>query len=251
MKEETVTNFKKPRLMIISGHAADFVWRCGGTIANYTQNGSQAHIVCLTLGQRGESEALWKKGITSEDEIIRVRTDESIEAANRLGATIEFCGYQDHPFLYDQAMIERLARIICKVQPHIILTHHDTDVNNPDHESVYQLTRWAVRAASVKGAVPDQPALEFAPNLLAFEPDQSSLDGFLPDTYIDISDTADIKRSAMQAVASQADEMIGRYMDRAAFRASLMRNVPGAKYAEGFVRLHPFEGQLIPLCGLN
>ena len=30
------------RLLVVSAHAADFVWRAGGTIAKYVKNGAQA-----------------------------------------------------------------------------------------------------------------------------------------------------------------------------------------------------------------
>lgn len=237
----------QPTVLVISAHGADFVWRCGGTMARYAQEGSKVHVVCLTLGQRGESEGLWHQGIRSEEEIVALRTKESVEAAARLGATVDVLAMDDHPFTFDRSTIERLAGIMQTVRPHIILTHHATDVNNPDHEVAHQLTRWSVRAASVQGAVPEIPALDFSPHILSFESDQSSLDRFLPNVYVDISDVVDTKRHAMEAIASQSAEMIDRYLARAAFRASLMRNIPGAAFAEGFVRLHAFEGRRIPM----
>jgi 4-oxalomesaconate hydratase len=238
---------KKATVLVVSAHAADFVWRCSGTIAKYTQRQSKVHVVCLTLGQRGESESLWQDGIRSEEDIVKIRKKEAKEAAKRLGATIEILELKDHPLLYNRDTIEQLARVIRTTKPNIVLTHHATDVNNPDHESAHQLTRWAVRAASVKGVFPKLPALEFPPQIFAFEPDQCSLDQFLPDTYIDVSDVIDLKQSAMEAIASQSADMVERYLDRAAFRASLMRNIPGVKFAEGFVRHHPYEGIEIPI----
>ena len=48
--------------LVISAHAADFVWRCGGAIALHQKLGYQVTIVCLSFGERGESANLWKKG---------------------------------------------------------------------------------------------------------------------------------------------------------------------------------------------
>ena len=41
--------------LVISAHAADFVWRCGGAIALHESLGWDVTIVCLTFGERGES----------------------------------------------------------------------------------------------------------------------------------------------------------------------------------------------------
>ena len=48
--------------LIISAHAADFVWRCGGAIALHAKLGYEVSVVCLSYGERGESARLWKEG---------------------------------------------------------------------------------------------------------------------------------------------------------------------------------------------
>ena len=47
---------------IISAHAADFAWRCGGAIALHAKLGYEVSVVCLSYGERGESARLWKEG---------------------------------------------------------------------------------------------------------------------------------------------------------------------------------------------
>lgn len=49
------------RVLIISAHAADYVWRSGGTIANYINAGAAVSVVVLSCGVRGESNDLWKQ----------------------------------------------------------------------------------------------------------------------------------------------------------------------------------------------
>ena len=41
--------------LVISAHAADFVWRCGGAIALHAAKGYEVTVVCLSFGERGES----------------------------------------------------------------------------------------------------------------------------------------------------------------------------------------------------
>ena len=47
--------------LVISAHAADFVWRCGGAIALHQELGYEVTVACLSFGERGESAKLWKQ----------------------------------------------------------------------------------------------------------------------------------------------------------------------------------------------
>ena len=40
------------RLLVVSAHSADFVWRAAGAIATVTAGGSTARVVSLTFGER-------------------------------------------------------------------------------------------------------------------------------------------------------------------------------------------------------
>ena len=54
-----------PSALVVSAHAADFVWRAGGAIALHAAKGYEVTIVCLSFGERGESAKLWKQpGVT-------------------------------------------------------------------------------------------------------------------------------------------------------------------------------------------
>ena len=44
-------------VLVFSAHAADFVWRAGGAIALYASRGHRVRILCLSYGERGESQA--------------------------------------------------------------------------------------------------------------------------------------------------------------------------------------------------
>jgi len=49
----------KKTALVISAHAADFVWRCGGAIALHQQRGFDVTVACLSYGERGESARLY------------------------------------------------------------------------------------------------------------------------------------------------------------------------------------------------
>src|SRR5690606_29327555 len=71
--------------LVVSAHAADFVWRCGGAIALHAQKGFEVTVVCLSFGERGESAKLWKHPGMTLDEVKRVRRAEAENAAAALG----------------------------------------------------------------------------------------------------------------------------------------------------------------------
>ena len=52
---------KDKKVLVVSAHAADYVWRSGGTIAKYIKHGAEVHVVVLSFGIRGESAAQWRK----------------------------------------------------------------------------------------------------------------------------------------------------------------------------------------------
>ena len=77
--------------LVVSAHAADFVWRAGGAIALYAKRGCAVTIVCLSYGERGESGKLWRKEGATLEEVKEARKVEAENAANILGAAaLEF-----------------------------------------------------------------------------------------------------------------------------------------------------------------
>ena len=129
------------KLLVVSAHAADYVWRSGGTIAKYIKHGADVHVVVLSFGIRGESNDLWKKEGATYDSVKAERLAETKKAAEILGIkNIEFWDLPDYPMepaLNDETR-ERLIRKIREVQPNIIITHdkNGEDILNPDHNAV-------------------------------------------------------------------------------------------------------------------
>src|SRR5580700_8809138 len=74
-------------VLVVSAHAADFVWRAGGAIALYAQKGYRVRILCLSYGERGESDRLWKMDGMTLERVKQERQKESERAAGKqLGA---------------------------------------------------------------------------------------------------------------------------------------------------------------------
>ena len=120
--------------LVISAHAADFVWRCGGAIALHQKQGYDVTICCLSFGERGESAKLWKEeGITLE----KVKVSRQMEAENAAKALnahdIVFFDQGDYPLRMNDEEKFKLVDLIRAVQPNFMLSHSKYDPYNTDH----------------------------------------------------------------------------------------------------------------------
>ena len=98
--------------LVISAHAADFVWRCGGAIALHAELGYEVTVACLSFGERGESARLWKEG-KSLGEVKDIRRAEAEAAAKALGvAQLECFDLGDYPLDLEKADKLKLVDLI-------------------------------------------------------------------------------------------------------------------------------------------
>ncbi len=233
------------RLLVISAHAVDFVWRCGGVMARYARDGAKVRVINLTFGERGESGEVWKADskITVEG-VKKVRRAESEAAAEILGAELRCMDFDDHPLILDKARCLQLVAELRDFRPTLVLTHHESDQLNLDHSETTRAYLWALRCAQVPGVSTESKALG-AVQTCMFEPQQPEFAGFNPDIYIDITDVMDVKKKAMASVASQA-YTAESFISRAEYRGQLAQRISGdksVKYAEVFQRFEPFVGK--------
>jgi 4-oxalomesaconate hydratase len=87
----------KKTAMVVSAHSADFVWRAGGAIALYAERGWRMVVVCLSLGERGESAKLWRLPGMTLEKVEADRKNEALRAAEVLGAEVIFFDLGDYP----------------------------------------------------------------------------------------------------------------------------------------------------------
>jgi LmbE family N-acetylglucosaminyl deacetylase len=71
--------------LVIGAHSADFIWRAGGAIALYAKRGWQITVVCMTFGEKGESQKLWKNAGMTLDRVKTARRAEAEKAGDILG----------------------------------------------------------------------------------------------------------------------------------------------------------------------
>jgi 4-oxalomesaconate hydratase len=226
--------------LVITAHPGDFVWRAGGAIALHAAKGYRMKIVCMSYGERGESQFAWKKAGVAMADVKAQRRDEAERAAAILGAEIEFFDAGDYPLRPTQAMMDRAIDIFHELNPAFVLTHSLEDPYNVDHPEATRFAQEARIVAQAAGHKPDPGRAYAAPPVFLFEPHQPEQCGYRPNVILNIDDVWETKYRAFQVL--EAQKHLWGYYERVA----LNRGVQGGRnsgramtYGEAYQRLFP------------
>jgi LmbE family N-acetylglucosaminyl deacetylase len=134
-------NSPKPGpLLALGAHPDDLEFACGGVIARETRAGGAAHLVVCSRGEAGSHGTP------------RQRVAEARKAAALLGATLEFLELDGDAHLEIRAAHAiRLAGIIRRVRPAVVLAPSCVENQHPDHYRLGQMARDATRLARYGG----------------------------------------------------------------------------------------------------
>ena len=166
--------------LVITAHPGDFVWRAGGAIALHARRGMRMKILCLSFGERGESQFAWKQAGVRLEDVKTQRRDEAERAAATLGAEIEFMDAGDYPLRTTDAMLERAVHVFHELSPAFVLTHSLRDPYNVDHPEATRFAQEARIIAQAAGHKPDPSRSYAAPPVFLFEPHQPEQCDFKP-----------------------------------------------------------------------
>src|SRR5580692_1196657 len=129
-----------PPLLAFGAHPDDIEFGCGGIIARETLAGRAAHFVICS---RGESAT---HGTPAE------RTAEATKSAALLGATVEFVELDgDAELEAKPAHALKLAAVIRRIRPGIVLAPSLVENQHPDHPRLGRIVRDASRLARYGG----------------------------------------------------------------------------------------------------
>jgi N-acetylglucosamine malate deacetylase 1 len=127
-------------LLAFGAHPDDIEFGSGGVIANETRAGRKVHFVICSRGESGTY------GTPNQ------RTAEAKKAAKVLGATIEFLELDGDAHLEIRAAHSiKLAEIIRRVRPVVVLAPSVVENQHPDHSRLGKLVRGAARLARFGG----------------------------------------------------------------------------------------------------
>ena len=133
-------NSNLPTLLAFGAHPDDIEFGCGGVIARETRAGRPAHFVICSRGEAGT------RGTPAQ------RAAEAKKSAVLLGATVEFLKLDGDAHLEIRiAHALKLAAILRRLRPAIVLAPSLVENQHPDHFRLGQLARDAARLARYGG----------------------------------------------------------------------------------------------------
>lgn len=217
------------RVLAVGAHPDDLDLLCGGTLARYAREGHEVTMCHASYGDRGSFEH------TSE-EIAAIRLEEAKRAAGILGAAHATLGLSDGEVnAADPQHRRAVIDLIRETRPDVILTHSPNDYM-ADHNEVSKLVVDASHIATLPLMVTEHSAHSVVPAVYYI--DTLAGVGFAPTEYVDISDSFDIKLSALACHQSQlvwlrdhdGTDIVEQTRVSAAYRGYQC----GVRYAEAF-----------------
>lgn len=199
------------RLIVAFGaHPDDIEIGMGGTVAKLTGMGYDVRLVIATLPN-------FVKTDTKEE-----RKQESIMSAKVMGCkTPEFLDLSPEEIVFNRKFVTQINKIIHELNPEAIFTQWIGDTHQ-DHQS---LTRAVIAAAR-----------DFN-DVFMYEttiPGGISEYAFRPQLYIDVTETLEIKKTALDCFDSQKIRCGPLWIDSLVGRCSYRGYQMNAKYAEAF-----------------
>ncbi|MFH0774346.1 MAG: PIG-L deacetylase family protein [bacterium] len=187
------------RVLVVAAHPDDEVYGVGGTLARHKEAGDETFVCIVTEGCSQQYRDLGEKKLA---EITHQKKKEAKESAKILGVKEVF--FLDLPDMQLDTIAHTelngaIESCIKEVKPDILYTHHWGDVNK-DHKLVFESTMVATR-----------PGISWQIKRVLLYETPSSTEWnaplpeavFLPNVYVDISETLKKKLAAMKAYKSE------------------------------------------------
>ena len=230
------------RLLVISAHPDDIEFVLAGTVAKWVRAGTKARYVVVTSGDAGTHRMDMDR-----ETLGRIREAEQTAAAHAIGVDmVVYLRYPDGMVEPTLELRRELVREIRRFKPHTVICYDPTRlfsgesyINHPDHRAVAQAALDAISpTAAMPLAFPEQIAEGLEPHRV--RQIMAAATGH-PNTWIDISETLDLKLEALKKHDSQHD---GRRDLQALIRswAEAAGEAAGLQYAEAFRRITRPEG---------
>ena len=187
-------------VLAVGCHPDDIEFMMAGTLILLREAGCGLHYLTVANGSCGTAEL-------PVDKIVSIRRDESIAAAETLGALYHESFCNDLEVYYTQELIRKLTAVVRSVKPDIMLVPSLEDYME-DHMNT---ARIAVTAAFCRSminywSIPEEPVVD--EDIMIYHAMPHILtDGMrkkiVPESYIDITDVMDLKAKALSCHKSQ------------------------------------------------
>jgi LmbE family N-acetylglucosaminyl deacetylase len=216
------------RVLAVGAHPDDLEILCAGTLAKYARQGAQVSMAVATNGEVGSATL-------PKSEIAAIREEEARRAASIIGADFYWLGYPDE-FLFstDETRL-RFLDLVRQARPDVILAHAPSDYH-PDHRASGEIL-WDIRVmTTVPNIKTEHPPCEKIPEI--FYMDTLAGIDFIPEFYVDVSETFEAKKKMLACHESQAhwleDQYEMSYLEFIEHVGRFRGLQAGVKYAEAF-----------------
>ena len=223
-------------VLVVTPHPDDAESGAGATIVKWATQGRKIVLVVCTNGDKGSSDP----EMTSP-KLSAIREAEQREAAEVLGVSeVVFLRHSDQNLEDSYKLREQISREIRRHMPHTVLT---IDPNRPyirhqDHFVCGRVTLNCVFPyARDRMAFPEHIAEGLEPHKVREVYLWGSPE---PDTFLDVTDTFDVKLDALSRHRSQVGQGWELREVRARTRYAEVGKRIGATYAEAFKRIEIF-----------
>jgi len=187
--------------MAIYAHPDDIEFTIGGTVAKWARAGCDITFVLLTSGDVGTHDPAFR----TRAQLARVREREERAAARLLGASrVSFLKHGDCELHVTPGLRKKLVRILRRRRPEVVLCGDpqalffgDQYINHPDHRAAAEAALAAVFPCSEMELL--WPEAGAAHKVHAVYVSSTHH----PDTWIDVTETIDVKIAALRAHGSQ------------------------------------------------
>lgn len=186
---------RNSRVLVIAPHPDDEVLGCGGTIAKHTRASCYVYLCIVTKGYTPD----WS------EEFLRKRPEEIKESCEILG--IKKTYFLDFPTVKLDTVPQKelngsITQVVNETKPGVVYVPHRGDVNK-DHTLVFDAAMVATRPkpGSIITKVLSYETLSETEWGAPFRDN-----AFIPNVYVDISETLEIKLKAISAYKSELKE---------------------------------------------
>jgi len=231
---ERLNPSRPERVLVIAAHPDDLEFTVAGTISKWAREGTESFYLICTSGEAGSHDLN-----ISPNRLGPIRRTEQQEAAKILGVKeVTFLNYPDGTLQASLDLKRELTGFIRLYKPTAVITwdpmrryYGSSGFNHPDHIAVGDAAFAAIMPAC------DSPFI--FPELLTqglepYKVHEVYLFGSEElNVWIDISETIDLKVSALQCHKSQFGNLI-ELSDYARFSAQRQGFAHGIQYAESF-----------------
>jgi len=216
------------RVLAVGAHPDDVEFSCAGTLAKYAKRGDKVIIAIATNGEVGSPTL-------SKEKIAGIREKEARESAKVIGAELIWMGYPDEFLFSNEESRLKFIDMIRQARPDIILIPYKDDYH-PDHFITGQIANDAKIMTAVPNIVTKHKPCKKIPRV--YYMDTLAGVNFVPQVYMDITDTFEIKKKMLSKHKSQKiwlKELFGMTpLDFIEIMSKFRGIQVGVKYAEAF-----------------